>query len=176
MDTVARSRFRIVDGMVLIAAVAAGLGLTRFIGRDDTRGIAPGVGWHGPIVLALSWAVAALGWSRRGLARRRAFRAPGVPACTAVAIASAMALAATSHNLIGGNFRGLASAHVWRVLALWATGPNLMAVAILATWAVLAVNGRWRPRRDWLDRLGIALGLVWIGSAAAVPIVRLLGP
>src|SRR4051794_21684390 len=119
MDTVARPRLRIVDGMVLIASVAAGLGLGRFVAGEDARSIAPGVGWHCPLALTLSWAVAALGWARRGFPRRRAFRAPGVLACAAVAIASAMALAATSHNLIGRNFRGLASAHVWRVLALW---------------------------------------------------------
>jgi hypothetical protein len=171
----ARSRFRIVDGMTLIAAVAAGFGLIRFVREMDAMfrtAIAPGAGWHCPLALPLSWAVAALGMSRRGLARRRALRAPGVLACTAVMVASAMMAASVAP--IGGSFRGLVSSHTWREIALWSADPELLAVAVVATWATLAVNRRWRPRCDWLDRLGIALGLVWIGSALAVPILRLL--
>jgi hypothetical protein len=34
--------------------------------------------------------------------------------------------------------------------------------AVAATWAVLAVGGRWRPERSWLDRLGLLLGVYWI--------------
>lgn len=38
--------------------------------------------------------------------------------------------------------------------------------AVAATWAVLAASGRWRPEKSWIDRLGRALGLTWIGITA----------
>jgi hypothetical protein len=42
--------------------------------------------------------------------------------------------------------------------------------AVAAAWLTLALNGRWRPRPDWLDRAGRALGLFWI---ALIPLVWL---
>ena len=34
--------------------------------------------------------------------------------------------------------------------------------AVGAVWLVLAVSGRWRPEKSWIDRLGRGLGVVWI--------------
>jgi hypothetical protein len=40
------------------------------------------------------------------------------------------------------------------------TAPAGLAVAV--AWTVLAVSGRWRPERSWIDRLGRGLGAIWI--------------
>jgi hypothetical protein len=34
--------------------------------------------------------------------------------------------------------------------------------AVAAVWLVLALSGRWRPERSWIDRLGRTLGAIWI--------------
>ncbi len=34
--------------------------------------------------------------------------------------------------------------------------------AILAAWGVLIANRRWRPARDWPERLGRILGAGWL--------------
>jgi hypothetical protein len=34
--------------------------------------------------------------------------------------------------------------------------------AVAAVWLMLACSGRWRPQRTWIDRLGRALGWMWI--------------
>src|SRR5262249_17938993 len=41
-----------------------------------------------------------------------------------------------------------------------------------AVWLLLALSGRWRAERSWIDRLGRLLGAVWIAAAiaAAVPL------
>jgi hypothetical protein len=174
-----RPRFRIADGLVLIAAVAVGLGLIRFTGEENlwTRGsTSPGKVWHCLMALPLSWSVAGLAMTRRGAGRRRALRAPGVLACVAVSIASAMAFAAQSHSLILWDSRRFPARWPWQAAILATVEPDLMAIAVAATWAVLLVNRRWRPRRDWLDRAGIILGLVWLGSALVAPALRLFAP
>jgi hypothetical protein len=34
--------------------------------------------------------------------------------------------------------------------------------AVTAVWLVLALSGRWRPERSWIDGLGRLLGAIWI--------------
>jgi hypothetical protein len=34
--------------------------------------------------------------------------------------------------------------------------------AVAAVWLFLALSGRWRPERSWIDRLGRLLGATWI--------------
>jgi hypothetical protein len=43
--------------------------------------------------------------------------------------------------------------------------------AVAAVWLMLAISGRWRPQRTWIDRLGRVLGWVWIliTTLTAVP-------
>jgi hypothetical protein len=55
------------------------------------------------------------------------------------------------------------------VLVTSFTSPCGLAVA--AVWLVLALSGRWRPERSWIDRLGRVLGATWIviSILAALP-------
>jgi hypothetical protein len=41
-------------------------------------------------------------------------------------------------------------------------------LAVAASWSWLAWNGRWRSEPTWTDRLGRAIGVIWIVSAALV--------
>ena len=49
-----------------------------------------------------------------------------------------------------------------------------VAIAVLATWLVLAVVGRWHPERAWDDRQGRLLGVVWVFFYLGVPLLALL--
>jgi hypothetical protein len=44
--------------------------------------------------------------------------------------------------------------------------------AVAAVWLVLALSGRWRPEKSWIDRLGRLLGAMWImiSALAAIPV------
>jgi hypothetical protein len=35
-------------------------------------------------------------------------------------------------------------------------------LAVAATWLVLYASGRWRRPADWIDRMGVVLGALWI--------------
>ena len=39
--------------------------------------------------------------------------------------------------------------------------------AVVAAWLVLALGGRWRPERGWIDRLGRLLGIGWVVWSAS---------
>jgi hypothetical protein len=41
---------------------------------------------------------------------------------------------------------------------------------VAAVWLLLALAGRWRPEKSWIDRLGRLLGVVWIACAIAVSV------
>jgi len=38
-------------------------------------------------------------------------------------------------------------------------------LAVAIAWLTLALGGRWRPERSWVDRSGRVLGVAWIASA-----------
>ena len=45
-------------------------------------------------------------------------------------------------------------------------------IAVAAVWLVLALSGRWRPEKSWIDRLGRMLGVTWIAISflTALPV------
>jgi hypothetical protein len=42
--------------------------------------------------------------------------------------------------------------------------PSEVGCAIAAAWVVQWASGRWRPEAYWIDRLGRALGFLWIAT------------
>jgi hypothetical protein len=36
--------------------------------------------------------------------------------------------------------------------------------AVAGAWLALALGGRWRPEPSWIDRLGRAVGWLWIAA------------
>lgn len=41
---------------------------------------------------------------------------------------------------------------------------------VAVVWLLLALSGRWRPEKSWIDRLGRLLGVVWIAYTIAVSV------
>ena len=52
-----------------------------------------------------------------------------------------------------------------RVLEFWyamlllsyLTGP-----AVAGAWVTMGISGRWRAPRDWIEALGLAIGVCWV--------------
>lgn len=52
---------------------------------------------------------------------------------------------------------------------------GILAASVPLAWLALAIAGRWRPERSWIDRLGGAIGLCWsLLIAAYIAISRAL--
>jgi hypothetical protein len=52
--------------------------------------------------------------------------------------------------------------------AAWMVGqttPLYLGLAVLASWLTLRAGGWWRAEPSWIDRLGRALGVLWIAEA-----------
>lgn len=68
----------------------------------------------------------------------------------------------------------LAMAPVRMAWIFWLNAINQferVGLAILAAWLTMAVSGGWAPERGAIDRFGRALGVFWIASVFALPIV-----
>lgn len=175
-------RIRLVDALVLIAALAVGLTLSRNVdsggwtwtveysedgghvatqkalgrfalfGRDTLLGLVP-----------ISLILPALEWYRSGTTRTELFQRPGFTACLAVGVAVAL-------NLL----RSLAIR--WTPAAPpilgwtdpWFDDGEAASAAVASCWGLLWMGGTWRAVPTWRDRFGRLLGLIWIvGPLAA---------
>jgi hypothetical protein len=109
-----------------------------------------------PAITPLTFAVPILTLRRSRPHRRTCLRRPGAAGCVA---------AASSLILFGVRY----VPEFWRC-DHWLFGPihhwlevsPTVGHVVLATWVTQAVVGDWRPEHDGLDRVGIALGVLWI--------------
>jgi hypothetical protein len=174
MDARPARRFTLADGMALVAASGVGFALRRFV--DDLAPVSLGwqwkvEAWAWAMALPITLALTILCLFDRKAPRRR-FLAPGVAACLAASIASIFTLALEADILvwiIGMNNRLLWKEEVWTLLL-----PRQKAVGVAGAWTALALSRRWRPEPGWIDRTGIGLGILWIASMLAIPVLNLL--
>ena len=170
------------DGLVFIGTTALGLAILRAKRADfadhlrdqpvtTSRGPMTIAGWS-PLDLAFNgymwsgllvsmWTLAVLYFHLRSPRPRlrRVARRPGFAVCAAAALCYALAWLAQI---------GVTTARGWPPwMDDFAEAVPIASVpvgfAVGSTWFVLALAGRGRPARDWLDRSGCALGVYWIG-------------
>src|SRR5262249_4634363 len=158
-------RFTLADGMVLVAATAAGLALSRPYVRSLGGALAgPGLGviprriWLGawsPYLMAWSSALAILSLRAPRPSRRHLGRQPGGAACHAprlvLFLRGLMAL-----------YASVSTMQVFPYYRFILGTANLPGPAIAAVWLNLAIGRRWCPEPDWVDRAGRLIGVLWI--------------
>ena len=54
----------------------------------------------------------------------------------------------------------------WLVYSVTEASP--IAVAVLASWTLMAALGRWRAEATWIDRAGRAIGFSWVAMALSI--------
>ena len=153
--------FSILDGMVLVAATAVGIVLARSIFEDAVRMPSSPMWLARPITFfCLPWTLAfvniRLHAPRRSL--HRIMVQPGMAACTAVAVVTAIDIASWVIY-----WTTLDSQHARDMLArYWRGHSHHAGLAVVATWLGLRLGRYWRPEPGWIDRLGWVLGLIWV--------------
>jgi hypothetical protein len=70
--------------------------------------------------------------------------------------------------------RGERSEDLTAVLLVFAA-PTYIGLAVSASWLTLFVGGRWRAEPSWIDRVGRAMGAIWIAEAALGTICIVVG-
>ncbi|MFO0887763.1 MAG: hypothetical protein U0790_01310 [Isosphaeraceae bacterium] len=122
--------------------------------------------WPCPMLLSWSLALCVLALPRLRSGRRRFRPGPGAIAALASVLAF-LALGTTFPRFLFWYAMapgGWVMEHHW--LSWWAMAcfalPRAAGLAVAVSWLTLALCGRWRPDRGWLDRLGRLLGVCWI--------------
>jgi hypothetical protein len=155
-------RFTLLDAMILVATTAFALAFSRAMHRSlpafyFERTV---IYRFFPYLVAATHGQFALSFRRPRSSLRRRMTRPG----TVAGVAAALALVATAATTTLQQLT--ASGWTWinpAYLGIWAAnsreGPPF---AVAFAWATLALGGRWRADRSWVDRLGRVLGLAWI--------------
>jgi hypothetical protein len=181
----ARRKFKVVDGMILVAGLALGLSLyrlhmagfyqwfeyqSRFV--STYRLLPPKrFAWlpfrgqvtaGSPLLAACSLSVLVLHWLKPRIPMRRLVRRPGSACCVAVAFGLVLWIALQARSMIGSLCDS--DSPLGFTLSLFDDNmAQVIGTSIAATWAMLVVAGRWAWREaDWRGWLGQILGWVWL--------------
>ncbi len=166
-----RRKFTILDGMILVAAIACGFAIHRAIPDMSGWGIL-GENWLGrnardsiraalPFLLMLTLGTLVMRLRRPRPRWRALARQPGTAACcaTVVPIALHIGLYADQSRIRPGNDALMGYPWFWSLVESGAASAGLW---VLAAWLAMAISGRRRPERSWIDRLGRIVGLGWL--------------
>jgi len=111
-------------------------------------------------VAAASGGIVLVNLSRHWRASR-VWRAPGTVACVvAVAAMGLCVLEETSRGIKygwgpwGSRFDPFPNS--------WPLAELRTSLAVLGAWVIMAAMGRWRRPRTWIDRVGRAVGVLWL--------------
>jgi hypothetical protein len=168
-------KMNLVDLMILVAAVSAGLGLARMALPEDVQrrqGLAALPGYRivlyvhdatTPCVAMLSIAAVVLRLRRPRPGLVEMVQQPGFLACV-VAIFGMIMCVAMSALAVTPTTRFRMDS-LFFILSVW----NGMTVGF--AWFGWWINSRWKAEPSWIDRLGRALGAAWI----ALPVLLWAG-
>lgn len=177
-------KFTILDGMILVAAIACGFALWRavqeslgglwvFMGESWLRRNTRGLSWAAtPFLMILAPAVLAMRLRRPRPRWIRLARQPGMVACCAALVPIAVSLARFAR---GGAIQGREELNP---MSLFGPGFYLQyrgydtGLWVLGAWLALALSGRRRAERSWIDRLGRIVGIGWL----VVLVIDILDP
>ena len=173
-------RFTLFEGMVLIAATAVGIACSRAmwlaLGISTTwpdtwaawlefAAIVFGTTW--PILAVWTVAILFLRLLKPRPRWRRLTRQPGLIACLAVtttlAFLVSVVVGISVVDVIIMGFKRInlsALLNEFAELLIFVT-PILIQIGVLCAWTTLAVTGRWRSERSWIDGAGRLIGVAW---------------
>lgn len=185
MRTDVRRKFRVADGLILVAATAVGLAPSRWLAPDLTLGqlseyatkpidgrssltfilqLTAELSSFAVIPGLVSWTLACLllRLRRPRPPWRRLSRQPGMMACLIATIAIGLSTVCGAIGWVTAYQRG--DSLGWLVGQIIAVSPRTGA-AVFWCWVTMALSGRWRLEPTWLDRLGRLLGFAWLAMA-----------
>ena len=94
----------------------------------------------------------------------RVWRTPGAVACTVAVVATCICILEDKSAAIkqGRSLWGWGHPILDPFPNVWPLVEMRIALAVLGAWLVMLAMGRWRPPRTWTDRIGCAVGSLWL--------------
>ncbi len=177
-----RRRFTLLDAMILVAATAvgyAGVRVTYHIMRvnpgEFLQFASVGDFLNLTFVLSLLAMPVLASWTLtliplRLLAPRPRFRRLARQPGFAAAVAPTMAAMFLTPPIAFGEILSMNQSHWDPFLVIYPLVPASLGVSVVVAWSLLLLGRRWRAEPSWIDRLGRALGAIWIllGLLAAI--------
>jgi hypothetical protein len=189
--------FTLIDAMTLVGATAVGLAGTQHGWKYWGYGWFWNLdrGWTAaailrrlptllalglPALIAFTAAILALRLRRPRPLIRRALLQPGASACVAaLSVVAVEVISYVASTCYDRNFHGKLGqylAYVWRnhgfavelTTQVFVPIPRYVGLAVMSTWLLLALAGRWRGEPSWVDRCGRLVGFAWLASALFV--------
>jgi hypothetical protein len=167
--------------MLLVAGTAIGIALAGLWGRElamelptfkmagwSTASRTRFAGYALASLLPASLTVLALRLRSPRPRIRLLLRQPGAIACLSSTLAlfgQALALPLDLRTMGSLTSPLLVAAFYW---------PTAVAAVVTTSWLVLALSRRWRARGDWVDQLGMVVGVCWIGLLPALFVIEYL--
>jgi len=152
--------------MILIAATAVGLGISRAMFSFNPFISPPLLIMEVPQLLA--WTVAIFALRLRGPrpTRHVLMCQPGAVACAAGTLFVPMAAAVAALAWVVKALlvqRGLLPPGRGQDLGiLWVIGSAIAGAVVSGSWLALLLSGRRSPEPGWIDRVGRVLGTLWV--------------
>ncbi len=153
------------DAMILVAATATAMASIQGLEvweydwrriRDVDLVVNLAFTLFGLVLTSLTVSVLAIRLRRPRPPLRRLGRQPGFGACLAATIG--LGVIGIFLTVPGPN----AYSRLPPGLRVNTVAFPCIGAAVGASWAVMAVGGRWRPCPSWIDRAGRAIGVLWI--------------
>lgn len=170
-------RLSILDGLILVAAVALGLAPARaivFVPWDLGSAVELILTIGCPLLFTLGAGALAVRLRRPRPARRRLFRLPGTVAIVAGLAAYGLGgllvgvRVVTGEVEFGTSIRPPGSGVEEAVLRVALVLAPLAGLAVAVAWLLQALGGTRRPDPGEIDRLGRAVGWGWIAAGLVV--------
>jgi hypothetical protein len=161
--------FTLLDAMILVAATAIGLALANAVAdfrRLPLARSSPNI--YVCLPSLATWSIAALVLRLRHPrpTLRRIVRQPGatstITTCLIIITGTLLALVSRLTRIVIIRQDWLRVPTQGDVFLLILVTAVVVGAAITAAWANLAISGRRRPERGWLDGLGRLIGTVWV--------------
>lgn len=176
-----RREFAVLDAMALVAATAAGMAWIRsnydwqfFFwtwGSFYTKGDVLQTGSYlirflWPFLLAWTLAVLVLRSRRPRPPRRHLMRQPGLVACCAATLGTALRFWPSLVGIVAGvpliDSPSRLPSSFWYEFATGDGAAEAIGLAVATAWITLVLTRGWHPEPTWVDRLGRILGACWI--------------
>jgi hypothetical protein len=172
-----KRRFTLLDGLVLLAATAIGLGGCRaFLDEAQRVYDSPGfltlpATFHiqsaASVLVALTVALPLLGLFRRAaLPFRRSARQPGFAAALAVCFFTAIKILEILRDPLMRRFPRIPWVEAFSALIRDLASYSGLLVAAL--WFVMLLGHRWRLRGDWVEAVARVVSVCWIAEYVAL--------
>lgn len=145
-----KRRFTLLDAMFLVAATAIALAASR-ASVPEVRRMEREIAGAWTCLATLSWAVLCLRLKRPRPDLRRLMSRPGHATCVAASLTTVLTVVLCAIAYIKGELSGNSG---FRFSDAPVIGAVATAPAVMASWLLMALSGRWRLEIDWIGRLG----------------------